>query len=214
MAIKKLRLKKLLRKLKKSIKRYLPLYISGILLLLIGASLFMQSQPSINPAAYTPLLNTIAEGESNGNYNAHFGNAANTNTKFVDMSIEEVLEWQKEFVAQGNPSNAVGRYQIIQPTLESLIRELNLNTQERFSPSLQDALAISLMERRGSIEFASGKLSAESFALELSKEWAALPRVIGDDPTASYYAGDGLNASHVKNDEILSAINTFKDNTQ
>lgn len=49
---------------------------------------------------YTGLLNTIALGESKGNYNAYFGSAHNNGIDFTAMAVGEVLEWQANFVAQ------------------------------------------------------------------------------------------------------------------
>src|SRR5690606_30491407 len=123
--------------------------------LILGIVIYgiMQSRTMINPAAYKPLLDVIAKGESRGNYNAHFGSVSNQSTDFTSMSLAEVLTWQTDYVAQGNPSNAVGRYQIIQPTLQWLIDELQLDTGVIFDEALQDKLAITLIERRGSIDF-------------------------------------------------------------
>lgn len=163
----------------------------------------------VNPTSYTPLLSVIAKGESRGNYNAHFGSVANNTTIFTDMTVNEVLHWQSDYVAQGSPSNAVGRYQIIKPTLEGLVSELKLTGEEKFDQPLQDKLAIALLERRGSIQYIKGELSTEDFAHNLSKEWAALPRMVGDNPEASYYAGDGLNASLISSGEITTAVRQF-----
>lgn len=181
--------------------------LAVLLLLLIG---MIQARPSIPTTAYTPILEVVAAAESKGNYNAYFSNAANQTIDFTNMSIAEVLQWQTTFVQSGNPSNAVGRYQIIQPTLEGLVKQLKLNTNERFDEHMQNRLAVALMERRGSIDFAENKLSADEFAHNLSKEWAALPRVIGDAPESSYYAGDGLNASLVDSKTSLGAVEQFR----
>lgn len=174
----------------------------------------MQSRIMINPAAYTPLLTVIAEGESRGNYNAYFGSVANRDIMFTTMSIGDVLEWQRSYVAQGSPSNAVGRYQIIQPTLEGLVRQLKLSNDTIFDEALQDKLAISLMEQRGSIDFIKGDISSKEYAHNLSKEWAALPRIIGDAPESSFYAGDGLNKSLITSAAILDAVQKFKDKAE
>lgn len=170
----------------------------------------MRSYTMINPAAYTPLLNVIADGESRGNYNAYFGNAANQEITFTNMSIADVLNWQTDYVRQGSASNAVGRYQIIQPTLQGLVDELDLAPETVFSEPLQDKLAITLLERRGSIEFIKGSVSTEEFAHNLSKEWAALPQVVGENPDDSYYAGDGLNKAQINKAEVLEAVDAFK----
>lgn len=155
---------------------------------------------------YTVLLNTIAKGESKGNYNAYFGHANNTAIQFTSMSIGEVLAWQEEYVAGGSPSNAVGKYQFIRPTLEGLVRQLEVDHNQTFNEALQDQLAVALLERRGVEEFVDKKITREEFAHNLSKEWAALPNVLGPNPHASYYQGDGLNKAQISVDEIYVAI--------
>jgi conjugal transfer mating pair stabilization protein TraG len=173
--------------------------------------LYKQSMtPPIDPATYTPLLNTIAEGESKGNYNAYFSNAANTDIKFTEMSVAEVLKWQENFVSEGNPSSAVGKYQIIRPTLVGLVEQLGIEESTLYDEALQDRLAIALLERRGAADFMEKKLSPEDFAAELAKEWAALPKVVGENPEQSYYAGDGLNASRISIEEIFKTLSIIQ----
>lgn len=203
-----------LRKFKKMLRRLFTREgaFMAISVLILGAIVIygvLQTRIMIDPVAYTPLLSIIARGESRDNYNAYFANASNQEIKFTSMSLAEVLAWQKKYVQEGSPSNAVGRYQIIQPTLEGLINEYNLDTKLIFNEALQDKLAIALLERRGSIDFIKRDLSAEEFAHNLSKEWAALPKVVGENPQDSYYAGDGLNRAHIETGAILGTIDSF-----
>jgi hypothetical protein len=173
----------------------------------------MQRQPAtveINPAAYTPLLDTIAKGESRGNYNAYFGHATNKTLRFTEMSVADVLKWQENHVRQGNVSSAVGKYQIIRPTLLGLVRQLKLDTRIRFDQQLQDRLAITLLERRGAHAFVQNKLTREQFAANLAQEWAALPKARGTNPHESHYAGDGINKAHIRLDEIYQALATLQ----
>lgn len=152
------------------------------------------------------LLDAVAKGESNGNYNAYFGNVGNTTIDFTSMSVGEVLTWQKEFVEKGSRSSAVGKYQFIRPTLEGLVNELEIDENATFNKNLQDNLAIALLERRGLHDYIRGKISRDQFAHNLSQEWAALPKVIGDNPDASYYEGDGLNKVRISKADIYSGI--------
>lgn len=161
---------------------------------------------AVNPESYKPLLNLIAGAESNGNYNAYFGNPRNNDIRFTEMTVAEVRQWQEEYIAQGSPSSAVGRYQIISGTLDGLISELGIVPTQKFDESTQDTMAIALLERRGSVEYVNEELSQEQFAANLAKEWAALPKVVGPNPEQSYYAGDGLNKSRIQSSEVLSAI--------
>lgn len=183
----------------------LGLALAGLIMGVFGTMRETQ-QTKIDPAAYTPLLATIAKGESSDNYNAYFGKAGNTSIHFTDMSIAEVMQWQKEYVRQGSVSSAVGRYQIVRPTLAGLVGRLKLDPNARFDEAMQDRLAIALLERRGAVEYVEKKLSREQFAANLAKEWAALPKVVGDKPDESYYADDGINQSRVNIDEIYQAL--------
>lgn len=193
-------------------KRRLPLTAAAVVagVGLVGYASYMEKYQSVDPAAYAPLLQLIARAESNGNYNAHFGNANNTSIRFTEMSIEEVQAWQAEFVRQGNPSSAVGRYQIIDTTLSGLVRQLGVDPKQKFDEAMQDRMAIALLERRGALAYVNDKLTREEFAASLAKEWAALPKVVGENPDSSYYAGDGLNQSRVEVNEILGVIETVR----
>lgn len=203
-------LKRFTRKtLRKIDKRYLALGLT-LVVIFLGALYSNTMSQNINPQAYTALLETVAKGESNGNYNAYFGSPTNNSLKLTDMTVAEVLSWQEEYVKAGSPSNAVGRYQIIQPTLEGLVTELKIQPSEKFDKNLQDKMAITLMDRRGAKDLIEEKLSKEEFAANLAKEWAALPKVIGENPSDSYYAGDGLNKSNIPVDTILNAVSEFE----
>jgi conjugal transfer mating pair stabilization protein TraG len=169
--------------------------------------MYMQDSQKLYTA---DLLTTIAKVESKNNYNAYFGNAGNTSVQFTSMTVGEVLDWQRQFVAQGNPSSAVGRYQFIDSTLQGLVRQLKIDKNTKFDEALQDRLAVALLERRGIRDYANDKISREEFAHNLSKEWAALPRVIGDQPEQSYYAGDGLNKAQLSVDEMYRSIATIR----
>lgn len=160
---------------------------------------------------YDELLGTIAEGESKGNYNAYLGNAGNTEIDFTAMTVAEVLAWQQRYVAQGHASSAVGKYQFINTTLQGLVHEMQIDETTTFDPALQDRLAIRLLERRGVHDYLRGRITREQFAHNLSQEWAALPRVTGDNPAVSYYAGDGLNHARLSVDEVLVAITSLHD---
>lgn len=170
------------------------------------AGVMSRKDKSINPRAFKPLLNLIARGESNDNYNAYFGNPENQEIDFTKMTVAEVISWQKDFVKSGSPSSAVGRYQIINKTLVSLVEQLDLDTSKKFDEDLQDMLAIALLERRGAKDFVNGRISREEFASNLSKEWAALPKVLGDNPHKSYYSADGLNQSRIAVNDLLKVI--------
>ncbi|MDB5177027.1 MAG: hypothetical protein JWN75_695 [Candidatus Saccharibacteria bacterium] len=182
----------------------------SIIILSIGviaySSYIEHRRLTVDPATYAPLLQLIAKAESNDNYNAYFGNAGNASVDFTKMSIAQVMKWQAEYVAQGKASNAVGKYQIVSTTLSGLVRHLGIDVKQKFDKTMQDSLAIALLERRGSELYVNNEISRDQFAANIAKEWAALPKVIGENPNESYYASDGLNKSRVKVDDVLKAI--------
>lgn len=194
-------------------KRRFAIVICAVVLFMgaLSYASYMQNRRlSVDPTSYQSLLQLIAKAESNGNYNAYFGNAGNTSIDFTKMSIAEVQKWQEEYVRSGKASSAVGRYQIINTTLAGLVRQLKIDTVQPFDQALQDRLAITLLERRGAERYINKEITREQFAAELAKEWAALPRMTGPNPGDSYYASDGLNKSRVSVDEILRAIDPLQ----
>ena len=178
-------------------------FVAALIAYTIGS---MNQRLQVDPVSAKPLLDLIARVESKGNYNAYFGNAGNTSITFTEMSVDQVMQWQEDFIAAGHPSSAVGRYQIISTTLKGLVQQLNIDTNQPFNEAMQDKMAVALLERRGATEYVNNQIDEQQFAAELAKEWAALPRVVGDRPEQSYYAGDGLNKALVKVDEVLRAV--------
>lgn len=132
----------------------------------------------------------------------------------TEMTVQELLTEQKRWVNNlGAPSGAAGRYQIIRPTLLSLIESLSIPVSAKFTPELQDRLGFALLQRRGWGQFAAHTLSLKDFGNRLAREWASFP-VLSDQQGAhrtikrgeSYYAGDGINASLAKAAEAESVL--------
>lgn len=158
------------------------------------------------------LLDFIAQPESRGDWNAVWGgikSADRPKRQLVSMSIGEVLAWQ-DSIDHKYMSEAAGRYQIMEDTLRGLYAEAGLTTGTLFDQAGQNALAMQLLKRRGLVKYQRGELTAEEFANNLAKEWASLPVVTGPRKGRSYYAGDGLNKSHVTVDDFLAAVRSIK----
>jgi len=125
-------------------------------------------------ASHVGLLDFIAGKESLGQYNAYYRNARQTEIPLTSMTLSEVQSFQADL---GNRlgSSAVGRYQFIQTTLRSVMDEMGLSGNERFTPELQDQMGLTLLNRRGYQEFLRGEITETQFGNRLSQEWAALP---------------------------------------
>lgn len=152
------------------------------------------------------LLDFVGKLESNGNYNAYYQNAGNNQIIFTSKTVDEVIAWQRDHIAQGNASSAVGRYQIILDTMRTLKKQMGLTGQERFTPELQDKMALALLERRGYSEYRAGKISKEEFVDRLAHEWAAIPMATGSKAGKSAYDGDGLNKAGARVEDVLAVL--------
>jgi muramidase (phage lysozyme) len=146
------------------------------------------------------LLDYIGKKESNGNYNILVG--GKTNPDLTSMTVGEVLEFQKQMIANGHESTAVGKYQIINGTLRGLVKQGFADVSDKFDSSTQDKLAVGLLKRRGLDDYMSGKMDANAFADRLSMEWASLPYHTGQ----SYYAGVGSNKAGASRDQFMSSV--------
>lgn len=194
---------------KKNMRVILALVVAFVFV--VFYSLYMNNRTrNVDVASIRPLLELVARAESNHNYNAYFGNASNKEVQFTQMPIKEVKKWQANYIKQGSQSSAVGKYQIIDSTLSDLVDTLEVSDEQIFDEAMQDKMAVALIERRGANQYVSGELSAKEFAANLAKEWASLPRVVGEDSDMSYYASDGLNVSRVATDELLDAVEKVK----
>ena len=152
-----------------------------------------------------PLLDLIGRIEANGNYNAKFSRVDATD----DLSQYTVREIQRMQYRWGRStgSSAFGKYQFIRKTLASLLDDLDIDDNAKFTPELQDKLAEELLERRGLARWVMGRMSDDAFMNSLSKEWASLPYHTG----RSYYAGDGLNKSLISRNELRAALKAMRE---
>src|SRR6185437_12368714 len=162
-----------------------------------------------NPQA-AHILDFVAGPESRGNYNAYFGHADNQRVDFSKMTLNEVLQFQHNLVAVDRlPSSALGRYQFMPNTLRNLMMQMGLSGNERFTPELQDDLALQLLKNRGFEQWQQGKLSNAAFMNNLAYEWASLPN---PHTGRSQYDGDGLNhalVTPVQTSQMLAQAKTM-----
>jgi conjugal transfer mating pair stabilization protein TraG len=109
------------------------------------------------------------------------------------MTLDEVRELQQRLVAErgGSP---VGRYQIIDDTLDDLMARTGLSGQAHFTPELQDRMGLLLARDAGLDVWQAGRLSDETFAHNLSRIWAGLP---ADASNRSYYEGVAGNQANI-----------------
>jgi hypothetical protein len=140
------------------------------------------------------LLDSIGEAEG-ASYNTLYGYAerpggAFDGTDVTKMSIQEVQDLQKKMVKNNGISSAVGKYQFLQTTLREAVKALGISPDEKFTPEIQDRLALWLLQTRTDYQsWLSGVGDDKKFQDQLAKIWASVPDTTGK----SAYAGDGVN---------------------
>ena len=102
------------------------------------------------------------------------------------MTLGEIYDWIAE--TPGQP-HAIGRYQFIPATLRRVAAARGYGPGTRFSPEVQDALALVLLEEAGLAAFRDGTLDRQAFMGRLARIWAGLPLPSG----RSYYEGHAGN---------------------
>jgi len=158
-----------------------------------------------------PLLNMIGGLEAPQGYAQVYGGTRLAPPRpITQMSIQDVLDWQRQSIRAGSKSSAAGRFQVIRGTLQSAVRRGVVGANERYSPAVQDRIALDLANRRGLARYQSGQMSAPDFANSLAKEWASLPVVSGPKAGRSYYAGDGLNSALTSPQKVMAVLSMIK----
>jgi muramidase (phage lysozyme) len=145
------------------------------------------------------LLDFIAKHESGGNYNILVGGKT---ANLIDMTVEQVLELQRQMRSMGHESSAVGKYQIINKTLLGTMGPAGVRTTDKFDQATQDKLGTTLLRNRGLDAYLNKKIDPDTFADNLSKEWASLPYRTGK----SFYAGVGSNKSLTDRSDFISKL--------
>lgn len=125
--------------------------------------------------------------------------------RLEEMTIGEVLAYQRQIRALGTLSSAVGRYQFIYQTLNRLVAELGIAPDLVFDGEVQTFLARALMSDCGFYE-----TDRDSVALAdcLAGVWASLPQVTGTMRGQSAYAADGVNRALVSPETVLAVLDS------
>jgi len=148
------------------------------------------------------VLDLVAGPESRGNYNAWYRAADQHEVQLAELTVDEVRALQQRLV-RVNGGSAVGRYQIIDDTLDGLVARMGLSGKERFTPALQDRLAMHLAREAGLEAWLAGGLKDARFAANLARVWAGLP---ADRSGRSHYAGIAGNRAGVGWRSVVAAL--------
>jgi hypothetical protein len=147
------------------------------------------------------LLSLIARAEAGPDgYDAiNHGARIRTQRPPSQMTLGEIYAW---IVATPGQPHAIGRYQFIPDTLRHVAQVSGFGPETVFSPDVQDALALVLLEEAGLREFEAGQVPRRSFMAELAQIWAGLPLPSG----RSHYEGYAGNSATMSWAEFESGL--------
>ncbi|WP_419739475.1 hypothetical protein [Ruegeria sp.] len=131
------------------------------------------------------MLDFIGTLEAPGGYDTYSHYAAAPPPKpLTTLTVNEVLAWQDRIDAASR-SEAAGRFQIMEDTLRDyLVPTMGLTGAELFDESMQNAMAVALLKRRG---WSPDGTNYIGMGNALAREWAALPLLSGPDLGNSAY---------------------------
>ncbi len=123
-----------------------------------------------------------------------YGRYTNGDVDLVNMTLGDIDKLQSSMLKHPDNSfnsSALGRYQIVQRTMRNLKKQMGLTDDMKFTPELQDKMAMRLLKQRGLDKWLAGERSDESFMNNLAREWASLPTSNGN----GYYSRKPTKAS-------------------
>ncbi len=170
-----------------------------------------------------PLGDLISRGE--GGYNSYnrgtqYGHIvpANQHFDFSQMTLDELARRQSLPISDPGKVFAVGKYQIIPPTMHGAVERLHLDTNERYTPEIQERIFADYLirDKRPDIySYIIGQPSASLHAAQkaASQEWASI-----DDPDTlgrpyGEYAKHG-NHSSIRAAHVADALNQMREQYQ
>lgn len=142
----------------------------------------------VGPTRAAHLLNLIARAEAGrAGYDAvQHGAKVRPLAAPTRMTLGQIDAWTR--ATPGQP-HAIGRYQFIPKTLRRVAAQAGFGPEVRFSPAVQDRLAMVLLADAGLTAFEAGTLGRAQFMKNLARIWAGLPLPDGK----SYYHGQAGN---------------------
>jgi hypothetical protein len=164
-------------------------------------------------AAGGPLGQLIAAHESGkAGYNAfNRGRAGPTPTKldFSQLTLRQVM--QKQALPPRHPDRffAIGKYQIIPTTMVEAVRALRLDTDQKFTPALQERLFRNYLigrkrpKVRNYVAGAGGNADLRAAQLALAQEFASIASPFTN---RSFFAGSGGNAASISTADVTGAL--------
>ncbi len=157
-------------------------------------------RPSMRPPGVKGLADLVSSGE--GNPAAMF--PGETYPEMLDMTIGEVVNFQKEKLRDGRSSAAVGAYQFLYP--ERVAQRAGLSMNDKFTPENQLKMFLGTLLNKPGRENVSRFLQGtgdniEAAIDEMAQEFASIEYKNG----RSYY-NDGVNKASISRDQVRAAL--------
>jgi len=166
-----------------------------------------------------PLGDLISRGE--GGYNSYNRGtlhgrivAASQQHDFAQMTLEELTRRQKLPIDDADKVFAVGKYQVIPPTMRGAIAALNLEPSVRFGPDTQERIFSDYLirtKRPAIYNYIAGAAGASLYGAQkaASQEWASI-----DDPDTpgkpfGEYGKHG-NRSSIRAAQVAAALDAMR----
>ena len=128
--------------------------------------------------------------------------------KITRMTVKEIFANQdrlkKATEDETHTSTAHGPYQIIKPTLKSLMKNYKYDTNTLFTPAFQDNLATHLLDESGVFKFIEGEKDLNTVQNKLANIWAALP--VSDEDKKSAHKNQKAALTSTEFREILKRV--------
>ena len=157
-------------------------------------------RPSMRPPGVKGLADLVSSGE--GNPAAMF--PGETYPEMLDMTIGEVVNFQKEKLRDGRSSAAVGAYQFLYP--ERAAQRAGLSMNDKFTPENQLKMFLGTLLNKPGRENVSRFLQGtgdniEAAIDEMAQEFASIEYKNG----RSYY-NDGVNKASISREQVRAAL--------
>ena len=162
------------------------------------------------------LLGMISKGEggkgAKGYNRLVYGRGSPKYAPLTNMTLGQVLQYQRGMIARGHASSAVGKYQFIRATLKRTIAHSGLSMGTKFTPAIQDKLAIELLKNDGKMNaYLNGKINADQFERNIAGIWASVAH--GSSNRGKYDGDKHGNMATTKYGPMISAIKGIKNQT-
>jgi peptidoglycan hydrolase-like protein with peptidoglycan-binding domain len=151
------------------------------------------------------ILDFISQYESRGRYDMR--NGGTRDPRILDMTIAEILQYQRSAPWPNGESSAIGRYQYIPTTLRNTARQMGLDINNvKFDEDTQDQLAIYTLRQSCGLDqwlrSDGGERANTRFINGVAQIWSAIPQ----SNNRSAHRGIGSNRRGLDFSQALAMV--------